>query len=261
MAEWSDKVVLMTGGSGGIARPTARLFLEQGAVVFLSDIDKKGLEKAAAELDPYQDRVKTLAADVSKVDDCRRIVADAVRQAGRLDVLVNTAGIWIEGPAVQMSEAQYDRIMAVNLKGTFFCCTSAMPALTKTEGCIVNISSDAGLFASSTGRASLYSISKAGVVMLTKVLAIEGAPFKVRVNAVCPGDVDTPMLAGQARDYGGEDPQGYLRRFLDGLPQKEHARFVRAEEVAQCIFFLASPSVAAITGTCLSVDFGSTAHL
>ena len=91
--------------------------------------------------------------------------------------------------------------------------------------------------------------------MLTKSLAIEGAPHKVRVNAVCPGDVETPMLAGQARDYGGDDPEGYLRKFLDGLPQKQHARFIRADEVARSVFFLASPKVEAITGTCLSHRF------
>ena len=90
---------------------------------------------------------------------------------------------------------------------------------------------------------------------------MELAPQKVRVNAVCPGDVDTPMLSGQARDYGRGDPEGYLQRLLSGLPQKNHARFVKPEEVAECIYFLASKKVEAITGACLSIDFGSTASL
>lgn len=261
MGEWSEKVILITGGCGGMARPTAKLFLAQGATVCLSDINPQGLDEAAAQLKEEGWQVKTITADVSKVSDCRRMVAETVLKSGRLDVLVNTAGIWIEGPAVEMSEEQYDRLMDINLKGTYFCCTSAMPELIKTQGCIVNVSSDAGLLASTTGRASLYSISKAGVVMLTRALAIEGAPNRIRVNAVCPGDVDTPMLAGQARDYGGDNPEGYLKRFLDGLPQKQHARFIKPGEVAECIYFLASPKVEAVTGACLSIDFGSTAHL
>ena len=151
MHDWSGKVVLITGGSGGMARPTARLFLEQGATVFLSDVNMNGLKAAVLELAEFKSRVHTILADVSRVEDCCRMVTEAVQKSGRLDVLVNTAGIWIEGPAVEMTEAQYDRIMDINLKGTYFCCTSAMPELIKTCGCIVNISSDAGLFASSTG--------------------------------------------------------------------------------------------------------------
>jgi len=261
MGQWSGKVVLITGGGGGIGRAAARRFLEEGAGVFLGDVNPRGLEEARAELGRLGGSIKTLQVDLSRVAEGRRLVEAAASWGGGLDVLVNAAGIWLEGPATEMSEEMYDRIMAVNLKAAFFTTTAAVPWLVKTKGSVVNIASDAGLLASSTGRASLYSISKAGLVMLTRSLALELAPRQVRVNAVCPGDVDTPMLAGQARDYGEGDPEGYLRRFLQNLPQGEHARFIRPEEVAECILFLASPRVAAVTGACLSIDFGSTAGL
>jgi len=258
--EWQDKVLLITGGGGGMARPTARKFMEQGATVCLADINRQALAQAVAQLADLGP-VHALEGDISRVANCRQLVQQAVGLTGRLDALVNTAGVWIEGPAVDMTEEMYDRVMDINLKGLYFLCTAAAPELIKTRGCVVNIGSDAGLLSSTTGRASLYSISKAGVVMLTRALAMELAPNGVRVNVICPGDVDTPMLAGQAREYGQGDPEGYLKRLLTGLPQGENARFVTAEEVAECIYFLASSRVEAITGACLSIDFGSTASL
>lgn len=261
MGTWAGKVVLITGGSGGMGRAAARRFLEEGAEVFLGDISSQGLSRARDELRGLGGSLKTIRADLSLVAEGRRLVETVAEEGRRLDVLVNAAGIWLEGPATEMSEEMYDRLMNINLKAAYFITTAAVPWLVRTEGSVINIASDAGLLASTTGRASLYSISKAGLVMLTRALALELAPQKIRVNAVCPGDVDTPMLAGQARDYGEGDPEGYLRKFLQNLPQGEHARFIRPEEVAESILFLASPRVAAITGACLSIDFGSTAGL
>lgn len=261
MADWRNKTILVTGGSGGMGRAVAELFLVRGAIVYLADINTQGLAEAKSDLTDLGGRVETIQADMARVQDCSRMVKTAVADTGRLDVLINTAGIWIEGPAPEMSEESWDRMMDINLKGAYFACTAAYQHLAKVRGSIVNVSSDAGISASTTGRASLYSISKAGLIMLTKTLAIEFAQELVRVNCVAPGDVDTPMLAGQARDYGGDDPEGYLNQFLTGLPQGQHARFVTAREVAQTIFFLASPEVEAITGATISIDWGSTAGL
>jgi NAD(P)-dependent dehydrogenase (short-subunit alcohol dehydrogenase family) len=136
-------------------------------------------------------------------------------------------------------------------------CRYAIPHLERTEGCIVNLSSDAGLVG--TAETAIYCASKGGVSLLTRSLALELAPKLVRVNAVCPNDVDTPMLAGQARDYGGGDPEGYLRALLAKYPQRERARFIRPEEVAALIAYLASPEAAPVTGACIPIDFGSTA--
>ena len=144
------------------------------------------------------------------------MVSTAVAAAGALDVLVNAAGVWTEGPSHAVTENEWDRVLDVNLKGTFFCCRYAIPELKKTRGCIVNLSSDAGVCG--TPETAVYSASKGGVTLLTKVLAIELAPDLVRVNAVCPADVMSPMLEGQARDFGGGDPEAYLRTLLELLP-------------------------------------------
>lgn len=247
------RVALVTGAAGGIGRATAERFASLGETVVLTDVDEAGLAATSTELGGLD----AVAADVTAVADCERVVAETVARHGRLDVLVNCAGVWVEGPTAEMTEEQFDRTIGVNLKGTFFMCRFAIPHLVRTEGCIVNLSSDAGLVG--TAETAIYCASKGGVSLLTKALAMELAPKGVRVNAVCPNDVDTPMLAGQARDYGGGDPQGYLDALLAKYPQKERARFIRPEEIAALIAYLASPEAAPITGACIPIDFGSTA--
>lgn len=247
------RVVLITGAAGGIGRAAAERFHAQGETVVLTDLDAEGLAKVAADLGGAH----AIVGDVTVVADCERIVRETVERHGRLDVLVNCAGVWVEGPTAEATEEEFDRTMAVNLKGTFFMCRYAIPHLERTEGCIVNLSSDAGLVG--TAETAIYCASKGGVSLLTRSLALELAPKLVRVNAVCPNDVDTPMLAGQARDYGGGDPEGYLRALLAKYPQRERARFIRPEEVAALIAYLASPEAAPVTGACIPIDFGSTA--
>jgi NAD(P)-dependent dehydrogenase (short-subunit alcohol dehydrogenase family) len=249
----AQRVVLVTGAAGGIGRAAAARFRDQGDRVVLTDVDPEGLTRAASELGIAD----TVVADVTIVADCERAVAAAVERHGRLDVLVNCAGVWVEGPTAEMTEAEYDRTMAVNLKGTFFMCRYAIPHLERTEGCIVNLSSDVGLVGSDG--ASIYSASKGGVALLTRSIARELAPKLVRANAVCPNDVETPMLEGQARDYGGGDAEGYFRELLSTYPQGERARFIKPEEVAALITYLASPEAAPVTGACIAIDFGSTA--
>jgi len=134
---------------------------------------------------------------------------------------------------------------------------AAIPHLAAAKGCVVNVASDAGLVGNAG--AAVYCASKGGLVLATKALALELAPRGVRVNAVCPGDVDTPMIAHQAARYGGGDPEGYLARLRSRYPQGPGARFVRAEEVAEMVFYLASPGAAPVTGAALSIDFGITA--
>ena len=147
--------------------------------------------------------------------------------AGRLDVLVNSAGVWVEGAAADVSEETWDRVIDVNLKGTFFVCRYAIPELLKTRGCIVNLSSDSGVWG----------------------------------NAVCPGDVDTPMLRDAVRRYGGDDPDRYLSELVAHYHLGPSSRFTTAEEVAHGSLFLASPRASAITGACLAIDQGLTAGI
>jgi NAD(P)-dependent dehydrogenase (short-subunit alcohol dehydrogenase family) len=242
------RVVLITGGAGGIGRATGERFTAGGDTVVSADRSADALAGMAG--DP-------IVADVMNVADCQRMVTETVERHGRLDVLVNCAGVWVEGPTAEMTEEQWDRTIDVNLKGTFFACRYAIPHLERTEGCIVNLSSDAGLVG--TVETAIYNASKGGVSLLTRSLALELAPKGVRVNAVCPNDVDTPMLAGQARDYGGDDPEGYLAALLANYPQQERSRFIRPDEIAALIVYLASPEAAPITGACIPIDFGSTA--
>jgi NAD(P)-dependent dehydrogenase (short-subunit alcohol dehydrogenase family) len=248
-----ERVVLITGAAGGIGHASAERFLAQGDTVVLTDVAADALARTATELGGLDGVV----GDVTVVADCERIVAETVGRHDRLDVLVNCAGIWVEGPTAEMTEDEFDRTMDVNLKGTFFMCRYAIPHLERSGGCIVNLSSDAGLIGSAG--AAIYCASKGGVSLLTRALGLELAPKGVRVVAVCPNDVETPMLQGQARDYGGGDREGYLRALLARYPQGERARFIRPQEVAALIVYLASPEATPITGSCIPIDFGSTA--
>ncbi len=253
----ADSVVLVSGAAGGIGGATAQRFASGGWRVVATDRDPEGLARLKQALGEAV--VATPTADLRRVPDCQAAVESAVAATGRLDCLVNAAGLWTEGPAEATLEEDFDRVMGVNLKGLFFLSAAAIPHLVKTGGSIVNLSSDAGL-QGNTG-AAVYCASKGGVSNLTRALALELAPRGVRVNAVCPADVDTPMLRYQAERFGGGDPDGYRNKLLAGYPQAEQARFLRADEVAELIFFLAQPAAAAITGANLSIDFGLSAGI
>ncbi|MGD0998325.1 MAG: SDR family oxidoreductase [Thermoleophilia bacterium] len=257
-SEFENRVVLITGAAGGIGKAVAGRFLGAGAQVFAADLRADLLEAAVGELGVAPGAtIYPIEADVTMVADCERMVAVAVAGAGRLDVLVNCAGVWVEGPSDTMTEADWERVLSVNLKGTFFCCRYAIPELRKTQGCIVNISSKAGVVG--TQETAIYTASKGAVNLLTKSLALELAPDLVRVNAVCPADVATPMLRYQADTYGRGDPEGYLRRRLDTYAQGERARFIRPDEVAELVYYLAGEMAAPITGAVVSIDFGTSA--
>ncbi|HEX4568954.1 MAG TPA: SDR family oxidoreductase [Dongiaceae bacterium] len=250
--DWSEKVVLVTGAASGMGLAFARRFAVAGAALALADLDAERVSAAARALGA---KALPVAADVARVADCAAMVAATIARFGRLDLLVNSAGIWVEGPAEEMTEAEWDRCLDINLKGTFFACRHAIPELRKTSGAIINMASDAGLMGSAG--ASIYCASKGGVVQLTRALALELAPQGVRCNAICPCDVETPMLAGQAAVYGRGDPEGYRQKLRAIYPQGEHTRFVRPEEVAEFVFAVAE--LEPITGACLPIDFGTTA--
>ena len=247
MSMKDDRVVLITGGAGGMGRAIGARFLEAGAMVAASDLNPANLAPA----------VFAIPGDVTKVADCERMVRETVAKFGRLDVLVAGAGIWTEGPADQATEAEWDKVIDVNLKGVFFTNRYAIPELEKTSGIIVNIASDAGLVGNAG--ASIYCASKGGVVLLTKSLAVELAPRGIRAVAICPGDVATPMLDFQASAFGGGDSAGYLENLRSKYPQKEKARFITAEEVAELVYMSTSPLLGALTGAALAFDFGLSA--
>ena len=234
-SDMSGKTVVVTGAAGGVGTAVARRFAEAGAALVLGDLNVVALEDLCGQLAALTE-VHGVTCDVSSVADIENLMAEAVGATGRIDVLVNTAGLWVEGATEDMSEADWDRVVDVNLKGTFFACSRAIPELKKTRGCIINLSSDAGLVG--TPETAIYTASKGGVSVMTKALAIELAPDLVRVNAVCPADIMTPMLQYQADTYGGGDPEGYFKRLLASYFQGDKARFITPEEVAELIFFL-----------------------
>ena len=248
----SAPVVLVSGATGGIGSAIVRRFAASGWQVAATDLDRQRLEALDAS-----GIVARVPGDVRGAEACRAIVGQAAAITGRIDAVVNAAGVWREGPVEACSEADFDLVVDVNLKGTFFLCAAAIPHLKRTQGCIVNISSDAGR-QGNTGAAA-YCGSKGGVTIFTRALALELAPAGVRANVVSPGDVETPMLRFQAEAYGGGQPEAYLRGLLDKYPQGARARFIQPAEIAELVFFLCTPAAAAITGADLAIDQGYSA--
>ena len=235
-------VILVTGAAGGIGSAVIRRFATSGWRCASADLAT-----------PTEGVGHHVATDVRSVAACSAAVQSTVNTFSRLDVLVNAAGVWHEGNTADTREDDFDRVIDVNLKGTYFMSAAAIPHLETTRGCIINLSSDAGIQGNSG--AAAYSASKGGVSLFTKALALELAPRGVRVNAVCPGDVDSPMLRSQAQNYSGSE-QAYYDQLLAGYPQRSNARFITPDEVAEFIWFLAQPHAVAITGANLSIDFG-----
>lgn len=247
-----DKVVLISGAGGGVGSATARLLHRLGATLALTDANPHSLQAAALPLDAL-----ALQGDIRSTAACEEIIARTLDAHGRIDALVNAAGIWVEGPSETATEADFTACIEVNLKGTFFLCSRAIPALDQTKGAIVNISSDAGVIGNAG--AAIYCASKGGVTVMTKALARELAPRGIRVNALCPADIDSPMLQGQADRYGAGDPAAYFAQLLTHYPQGAQARFLTPDEVALNVAFLLSPAAAGITGAAQMLDFGLTA--
>jgi len=245
----ADRVFLVTGAAGGVGGAVADLLATLGARLVLTDVEPGALQERATRLG-----AQALAADLRDAGAADRLVQFALDAHAQLDGLANCAGVWVEGPSEEASEADWQRCIDVNLKAVFFLCSRAIPALRKTRGAIVNVSSDAGVVGNAF--AAIYCASKGGVGLLSKALARELAPQGVRVNALCPSDILSPMLEFQAQRFGGGDPEGYLQRLLQRYPQGEQSRFLSPEEVAQHVVWLLSPACAGMTGAQILLDFG-----
>ena len=246
-----DKVALVTGAASGIGRATAALFGREGAKVMCADLDVEGAERIAQQIADSGGEAASTRADVSVAADVERMVAETVARWGRLDVLVNNAGIYFVLPLTQVPEEEWDRLININLKGVYLGCKHAIPQMvSQGKGAIVNTASIAGL--RGFGNWTTYSASKGGVVQLTKALAMELARFNVRVNCVCPGIIDTGMF-DQAVNMTGVDRAELASSIGQAHPM---GRIGRPEEVAAAILFLASEDASFVTGVPLSVDGG-----
>jgi NAD(P)-dependent dehydrogenase (short-subunit alcohol dehydrogenase family) len=249
----STPVVLVTGAGGGMGRKIAARFAQAGWRVAATNLDDGLLDTLEADV-PLAVRVP---ADLRIPTACHGVLAETLASIGRIDALVNAAGVWREGPVESFSEADFDLLIDVNLKATFFMCSVVIPALRASRGAIVNISSDAGR--QGNVGAAAYCASKGGVTNFTRALALDLAPDGVRANVVSPADTDTPMLDFQAERYGGGNPAAYKTALLAKYPQGPNARFIQPGEVAELVFFLCQPHAAAITGADFAIDFGYSA--
>lgn len=246
-------VVLVAGAAGGIGAAVVHQFAAAGWRVACTDVDAARL--AVLQGDAIVARVQ---GDLRTAAECRRIVDECLAHThDRLDALVNAAGVWREGPVDECSEDDYDLVMDVNAKGTFFLCAAAIPALKRSRGAIVNIASDAGR--QGNLNAAAYCASKGAVTLFTKALALELAPHDVRANVVSPADVRTPMLEFQADRYGGGNREAYLGALLAKYPQGARARFIEPAEVAALVFFLCTPAATSMTGADVAIDRGYSA--
>jgi NAD(P)-dependent dehydrogenase (short-subunit alcohol dehydrogenase family) len=240
--------VLVTGAAKGIGRATADAFHCAGARVALVDHDRDALVQIGQE---PQDRRLTLEADVANAPDVDRAVAEAVEAFGGLDVLVNNAGVHFARAIDEYTSEEIDRILDVNLKGALHAIRAAVPALRRSKGSIVSVSSMTGLVGQDRG--AVYVATKGALISLTKALALELAPDGIRVNCVCPAGVDTPLMRSWAATL--PNPDSVLR---EQAAMHLTNRLATPNEIAQAIMFLASPAASFITGVALPVEGGAT---
>jgi len=239
-------VVLVTGASSGIGAAIAIAFAEDGWDVMAAGRDEGRLEEVA----DVSERIVTWTGDLAGSEECDELIGDTIDEFGEIDCLVNNAGIIMRGNVSETSDDDWRNTMTVNLDVPFFLSRAALPYLLKSEGSIVNIASDWGLRGGE--RAVSYCASKGGLVLLTKAMARDHARDGVRVNAICPGDVDTPMLTAEAEAQGMEIDE-YMEEATESVP---NGRVAEPEEVASLALFLASGAATHITGTTVAIDGG-----
>ena len=244
------KVAIITGAAAGIGEASARLFAREGARLVLVDLEKEPLEKLTSELEALSRVVLDIAGDISAPSVCESVIDRTMARFGRLDVLFNNAGIVLSGTLVECTEEDWQKTMDVNLKSMYLLCRGAVPVMgAHGGGSIINMSSVAG----PTGVANrgAYSVSKAGVLGLTKSLAMDFIKEGIRVNCICPGTVDTPSL--RKRIANAPDPKEAHKAFLARQPM---GRLGLPEEIAALALFLASDDSKYMTGQAIFADGG-----
>jgi NAD(P)-dependent dehydrogenase (short-subunit alcohol dehydrogenase family) len=249
-----NKVALITGGSSGIGMAIAERFLKEGAKIAIGGRSKERCDTAQKQLKTIvADAVYSVTGDVSKWDDAQKMVERTVKRFGRIDILINNAGIYLEKRIEETTEDEWDQVININLKGVFLCSKAVYPPFkNQGGGTIVNMSSDSGV--SGNPCEAAYCASKGGVTNLTRAMALDYAKENIRVNAICPAVINTPMLQKEVDMQ--EDKEAYLKEMDELHPI---GRVGRPEEVAFAVLMVASDEASFITGANIPVDGGLTA--
>jgi NAD(P)-dependent dehydrogenase (short-subunit alcohol dehydrogenase family) len=247
------RVAIITGGSDGIGRATAILFAQEGARIVVADVEAAGGGQTVEAILTNGGQAVFVTCDVARATDCQMLVHRTIQVFGRLDILFNNAGVNCCKTVVDMDEEEWDRTLDVNAKGVYLMSKYAIPYMASNHrGAIVNTASVLGLVGDKN--AAAYCASKGAVVLLTKAMAVDHAEDNIRVNCVCPGCVDTPMLQKQMRQMGGIE--ALMPVYAGKHPL---GRIATPEEVAKAALYLASDESSFVTGACLVVDGGRTA--
>jgi NAD(P)-dependent dehydrogenase (short-subunit alcohol dehydrogenase family) len=246
-----NRVALVTGAASGIARATAQCFAREGATVIVADANPEGGRETVEQIQAKGGSSSFMNLDVADAQQVKGTIEAAVKQHGKLDVLFNGAAILFYGTALETDEVAWNRMLAINLTGTYLCCRAALPHMVeRSSGSIINISSTTGAH-DACAHAVAYVTSKGGVNMFSRALAIDHARQGIRINVICPGPTDTPMLR---KAMTAEQ----LAAFADSYPM---GRLGKPEEIAAAALFLASDDASFMTGATLYVDGGQSAEI
>lgn len=248
-----NRVAMVTGGASGIGRGIARRLVEMGCAVAVLDKNQQGVAVTADSISQDGGKVLALACDVMSREDCRRAADQTISAFGQVDILCNNAGIIVRKDIVALHEDEWDAVLDVTLKGVFLLSHEIVPYMIRRgSGAIINTGSGWSLKGGPT--AAAYCAAKAGVLNLTRAMAIDFGKNNIRVNCVCPGDVETPMLARECQQLGVERDE-----FMKEAANRPLGRVGTPEDVADAVLFLASDMARWITGACLVVDGGGLA--
>src|SRR5881398_2403273 len=248
-----DKVALITGASSGIGEATASLFAKQGAKIAITGRNERRGNAVTEQITKNGGHAVFIPSDVRNSNDCQLAVDEILRAFGHIDILFNNAGVFYPHTTLDCTEEEWDLQIDTNLKGTFLMSKFALPGMIKRgSGVIINNSSGWGIVGGDSAVA--YCASKGGVVLLTKAMAIDHGRQGIRVNCICPGDVETPMLPDDARQRGMK-----WEEYLAGAANRPMGRVCTAEEIARSVLFLACDDSSFMTGAALVVDGGGSA--
>jgi NAD(P)-dependent dehydrogenase (short-subunit alcohol dehydrogenase family) len=253
MLQLKEKIAVITGGASGIGRATAQLFAQEGATVAILDINSIGGEQAAAEIQKGGGQAFFYLCDVTREEACREAAETIVTRFGKIDILFNDAGVIRRASVVNTTEAEWDLVMDINVKSIFLLSKYVIPHMEKAGGgVIINMASGWGLRGGK--KAAAYCAAKGAIINLTRAMALDHASQNIRVNCLCPGDTDTPMLRSEANQLNSP-----LTEFMNEAADRPLGRVAQPEEIAQAALYLACDSSSFITGTALVIDGGALA--